>query len=209
MEPSTYPVTFSVEYPERQLNRLTTFFRIVTVIPIAIVAQLLQDSGFATGNYAYVYATAFAGGGLIVMPIVLMLLFRKKYPRWWFDWNLELTRFLSRIGIYLALMDDRYPSTDEQQSVHLHYPDPTTQELERGMPLVKWLLAIPHYIVLFVLFIGVFFAVIGAWFAILVTGRYPRAIFGFVEGVSRWSHRVSGYAYTLVTDEYPPFRLKP
>jgi hypothetical protein len=207
--PNQYPVTFSVDYPERQLNRLTTFFRIFTVIPIAILIALLPG-GSASNFGAYgATATAAAGGSLVVFPIVLMLLFRKKYPRWWFDWNLEFMRFSNRVGVYAALMDDEYPSTDEQQAVHLDFPYPDAQRLERGLPLVKWLLAIPHYIVLFFLYIGVFFAVIGAWLAILFTGRYPRGIFKFVEGVFRWGNRVYGYGFALVTDEYPPFRLKP
>jgi hypothetical protein len=206
MEPrSGYPVTFSVDYPERQLNRLTTFFRIFTVIPILIVAGLLPGSELT--NYGY--EAGISMGSIVFVPLVLMLLFRKKFPRWWFDWNLELMRFLNRIGIYISLMDDRYPSTDEGQAVHLDYPLPETQQLQRGMPLVKWFLAIPHYVVLFFLGIGAFFAVIGAWFAILFTGRYPRGIFTYVEGVTRWHNRVAGYAFTLVTDQYPPFRLKP
>jgi Domain of unknown function (DUF4389) len=203
--PSSYPVTFSVDYPERELNRLTTFFRIFTVIPIAILIGLLP--GGEIGSYAY--GVAASTGTLIFVPIVLMLLFRKKYPRWWYDWNLEFLRFANRIGVYLALMDDRYPSTDERQAVNLDFPYPDAERLERGLPLVKWLLAIPHYFVLFFLSIGVFFAVIGAWFAILFTGRYPRGIFSFVEGTIRWHNRVVGYAFTLVTDQYPPFRLKP
>lgn len=209
--PPSYPVTFSVDYPERKLNRLTTFFRIFTVIPIAIVAALLPGSELSGDAQATSVALggAVTGGTLVVFPIVLMLLFRKKYPRWWYDWNLELMRFGNRIGVYIALMDDEYPSTDEQQAVHLDFAYPDAQELERGMPLVKWLLAIPHYIVLFFLFLGAFFAVIGAWLAILVTGRYPRGIFKFVEGTIRWNNRVVGYAFALVTDDYPPFRLSP
>ncbi len=195
--PPSYPVNFSVDYPERQLNRLTTFFRIFTVIPIAIVAALLPGGAYG----------AVAAGSLIFLPIVAMLLFRKKYPRWWYDWNLELLRFANRVGVYMALMDDEYPSTDERQAVHLDFAYPDAERLERGLPLVKWLLAIPHYIVLFFLYIGVFFAVIGAWFAILFTGSYPRGIFSFVEGVLRWHNRVVGYAFVLVTDDYPPFRL--
>ncbi len=205
MEPSPYPVTFSVDYPERSLNRLTTFFRIFTVIPIAIVAALLPGSSASSYGSEFIVIT----GSLVVFPTVLMILFRKKYPRWWFDWNLELMRFSNRISVYLSLMDDEYPSTDEHQAVHLDFPYPDAERLERGLPLVKWLLAIPHYVVLFFLYIGVFFALIGAWFAILFTGRYPRGIFGFVEGVLRWSNRVYGYAAALVTDQYPPFRLKP
>jgi hypothetical protein len=203
--PGAYPVTFTVDYPERELNRLTTFFRIFTVIPILIVVGLLPGGELTY----YGYEAAATMGSILFLPLVLMLLFRQKFPRWWFEWNLELMRFLNRIGIYVALMDDRYPSTDEQQAVHLEYPLPETQGLQRGMPLIKWFLAIPHYIVLFFLSLGAFFAVIGAWFAILFTGRYPRGIFTYVEGVGRWHNRVYGYAFTLVTDQYPPFRLKP
>jgi uncharacterized protein DUF4389 len=206
VEPVQYPVNFSVDYPDRDLNRLTTFFRLFTVIPIAIVASLLAQTSFSAESGSYVYA----GGALVVLPTVLMILFRQKYPRWWFDWNLELMRFLNRISIYFTLMDDTYPSTDEQQSVRLDFPYPDVEnDLARGMPLVKWLLAIPHYVVLFFLGIGAFFAVIGAWFAILFTGRYPRSLFTYVEGVHRWYNRVTGYAFTLVTDRYPPFQLKP
>jgi hypothetical protein len=205
--PPSYPVTFSVDYPERQLNRVSTFFRIFAVIPIGIVAQLLPGSGLAGQIGSNGYGGAIAAGSIVFLPIVLMLLVEKKYPRWWFDWNLELLRFLNRISIYVALMDDAYPSTDERQAVHLDFPYPDAQQLSRGLPLVKWLLAIPHYIVLGFLFIGVFFSLIGAWFAILFTGRYPRGIFDFVEGTIRWYNRVVAYAVVLVTDEYPPFRL--
>jgi hypothetical protein len=207
---SDYPVTLAVEYPDRSLNRLTTAFRIFTIIPIAILAATLAGGDYGGGyNGTYGY-WASAGAGLLFLPVLLMILFRKKYPRWWFDWNRELLRFSNRIGIYLALMDDRYPSTDELQSVRLDFPYPDVEaDLGRGMPLVKWLLAIPHYFVLFFLYIGAFFAVIFAWFAILFTGRYPRGIFDFVEGVIRWHNRVVGYALILVTDRYPPFRLRP
>jgi uncharacterized protein DUF4389 len=199
LPPSDYPVTFSVDYPDRRLNRLTTLLRIFTVIPIAIVGSLLSG-----GSY---YGAA---AGILTLPVLLLILFRKKYPRWWYDWNLELMRFGNRIGVYLALMDDRYPSTDAMQAVRLDFPYPNVEaDLGRGMPLVKWLLAIPHYFVLFFLYIGAFFAVVFAWFAILFTGRYPRGLFDFVEGVYRWHNRVIGYAFALVTDRYPPFRLKP
>jgi hypothetical protein len=207
---SDYPVTLSVDYPDRPLNRVSTGFRIFAAIPILILAATI-DGGFSypggAGRYAGTYAAA---GGLLVLGPLLMILFRKKYPRWWLDWNLQLFRFTNRIGVYLLLMDDRYPSTDEQQSLHLDFPYPDVQvDLDRGMPLVKWLLAIPHYIVLFFLHIGLFFAVIFAWFAILFTGRYPRSIFTFAEGLLRWDARVAGYAFLLVTDKYPPFRLAP
>jgi Domain of unknown function (DUF4389) len=207
---SEYPVKFGVDYPERELNRLTSFFRIFTIIPIAILISTI--TGYSTsyeGIDDTTVTVAVSGVGLLFIPVLLMILFREKYPRWWFDWNLQLQRFGNRIGVYALLMEDRYPSTDDEQAVHLEYSYPdVANDLGRGMPLVKWLLAIPHYFVLFFLYIGAVFAVIAAWFAILFTGRYPRGLFDFVEGVLRWHNRVLCYAIVLVTDEYPPFRLR-
>ena len=203
-----YPLTYSVDYPDRELNRLTTFFRIFTVIPIGIVLWAISGATYSSSAGGTTTTFAAAGGILIFAPLV-MILFRQKYPRWWFDWNRELLRFTQRVYTYLALMSDEYPSTDEQQYVHLEidYPNAET-DLARGMPLVKWFLAIPHYDVLFFLYIGAFFAVIFAWFAILFTGRYPKSIFDYVMGVHRWSLRVAAYAFILVTDKYPPFALE-
>jgi hypothetical protein len=188
-----YALTYSVEYPDRELNRLTSFFRIFTTIPIAIVLGTLQAA-----NY-----------GILFPSTLLMILFRKKYPRWWFDWNRELLRFSARVNAYAVLMSDTYPSTDEQQYVKLEveYPNVET-DLARGMPLVKWFLAIPHYVVLIFLGIAALICAIIAWFAILFTGRYPRSLFDFVMGVQRWFLRVVAYAFVLVTDQYPPFSLQ-
>jgi hypothetical protein len=198
-----YPVQYSVDYPDRPLNRLTTFFRAFVVIPIVIVLVLLEGGGYG-------HAGALGVGGLVVLPTVLMILFRQKYPRWWFDWNLELLRFSARVGVFLALMDDRYPSTDEQQTVHLDFPYPDARnDLNRWLPLVKWLLAVPHYVVLLFLYIAALVVVIVAWFAILFTGRFPRGMFDFLVGVGRWTNRVVAYAHVLATDRYPPFRLAP
>ena len=208
---TTYPVTFTVDFPDRDLNRLTTAFRLIVAIPIGIILSLLSSESIhyatSTNGTNETVTTIATGGGLLFLPLVLMLLFRQKYPRWWFDWNLQLLRFSSRVSAYIALLDDHYPSTDEEQSVHLHFPYPDAPQLNRWLPLVKWLLAIPHYIVLFFLGIGAIVAIILAWFAILFTGRYPRGLFDFVVGVMRWSNRVTGYAFALVTDEYPPFSL--
>jgi hypothetical protein len=203
----SYPVQFTVDYPDRPLNRLTTGFRIFVAIPILIVLTAVAGGG-GWESSSDDAQTAAAACGLLFLGPLLLILFRQKYPRWWFDWNLELQRFGNRVGVYLALMDDRYPATDEHQSVHLDYPYPDAQrDLNRWLPLVKWLLAIPHYVVLFFLWIAALVVVIVAWFAILLTGRYPRGMFGFVEGVIRWHNRVVAYAWTLVTDRYPPFRL--
>jgi len=199
-----------VDYPGRPLDRLSTAFRIFTVIPIAIVLGVVSGGTWQWSYPNGTTAVAAGAGGLLFFGPLLMILFRQKYPRWWFDWNLELQRFTNRVGIYLALMDDRYPSTDDHQSVHLDYPYPdAARDLNRWLPLVKWLLAIPHYIVLFFLDIAAFVVVIVAWFAILFTGTYPQGMFGFVEGVIRWNVRVVGYALVLITDRYPPFRLAP
>jgi hypothetical protein len=203
-----YPVEFSVDYPDRPLDRLTTAFRLIVAIPILVVLGTVSGGGWDYSRNGRGGTLAAAGGLLFLAPL-LLILFRQKYPRWWFNWNLELLRFSNRVAVYLALMDDRYPSTDEQQAVHLEIPYPDARLLNRWLPLVKWLLAIPHYIVLFFLDIGVLVAVVVAWFAILFTGRYPRGLFDFVAGVVRWHNRVVGYALILVTDEYPPFRLGP
>jgi hypothetical protein len=208
--PSSYPVQLDIDYPDRSLNRLTTALRIFTIIPIAIVLATVSgqtwDWGGGPGDRGGTVVVA-AGGALFAGPL-LMILFREKYPRWWFDWNLELTRFSSRVALYGALLDDRYPSTDEAQSLRLEVPYPDVpNELNRLLPLVKWFLAIPHYIVLIFLGIAAFVCIVIAWFAILFTGRYPRGLFDFVVGVGRWSVRVSAYAFLLVTDRYPPFSL--
>jgi hypothetical protein len=195
-----YPVQLSIEYPDRALDRVTTAFRIFVAIPILIVL------GAVSSGRAGVLAAG-AGGVLFFGPL-LMILFRQKYPQWWFDWNLELQRFANRVTAYLALMDDRYPSTTDQQSVTLDYTYPdAARDLKRWLPLVKWFLAIPHYVVLLFLEIAALVVVIIAWFAILFTGRYPKGMFAFVEGVIRWHNRVIAYAFVLVTDQYPPFRL--
>jgi Domain of unknown function (DUF4389) len=208
MQPLTYPVQFSIDYPDRPLNRVTTAFRIFVIIPIGIVLCAVSGSTWGWTSSTGTSEVAAGAGGLLFFGPLLMILFRQKYPRWWFEWNLELQRFSNRVGMYLALMDDQYPSTDEHQSVHLDYDYPDAKnDLNRWLPLVKWFLAIPHFIVLVFLDIAAVVVVIVAWFAILFTGRYPRGIFEYVQGVIRWHNRVVAYALVLVTDRYPPFRL--
>ena len=207
---TAYPVTFAVDFPDRSLDRLTTAFRIIVAIPIAIVLTLLTGASLhyvTTSNATSETVTLATGGGVLFLPLVLMIVFRQKYPRWWFDWNLQVLRFSNRVSAYLALLDDHYPSTDEEQAVHLDFPYPDARQLNQWLPLIKWLLAIPHYFVLIFLGIGALGAIIIAWFAIVFTGKYPRSLFDFVVGVMRWSNRVTGYALALVTDEYPPFSL--
>jgi hypothetical protein len=202
--PPGYPVRLDVDYPDRDLDRLSTLLRLFMALPIVIILGLVGGATLDTGA-----GTAAGTGGLLVLPTGLMIIFRRRYPRWWFDFNRELSRFGARVGAYIALLDDQYPSTVDEQSVHLEidYPD-VERDLNRFMPLVKWLLSIPHVICLIFLWIGAVFVVIFAWFAILVTGRYPRGAFDYVVGVARWQARVAGYSTLLVTDRYPPFSLR-
>jgi Domain of unknown function (DUF4389) len=210
MPQESYPVRFSVDYPDRALDRVTTAFRIFVAVPIIIVLAAVSGGTWQWSHARGSTAVAAGAGGLLFFAPLLMILFRQKYPRWWFDWNLELQRFTNRVGVYVALMNDRYPSTTDHQSVHLDYDYPDVpSDLNRWLPLVKWFLAIPHYVVLFFLGIAAVVAVIVTWFAILFTGRYPKGIFDFIEGVIRWNNRVIAYALTLVTDRYPPFSLAP
>lgn len=188
-----YPVNLTMDYPDRALDKVTTFFRIFTAIPIWIIACLLV----ASSGKSMVF---------VILPTLLMILFRRKYPKWWFDWNLAVSHFLARVGAYTALMTDIYPSTDEEQAVHLTLPYPDAQGLNPWLPLVKWLLAIPHWFVLSFLNLAALVMVIMAWFAILFTGRFPKDFFTFLVGVARWNFRVMAYAFLLTTDAYPPFQ---
>jgi hypothetical protein len=209
---SKYPASMEIDYPDKPLNKLTTFFRLITVIPIGIILSLVSGSTFEKtvndATYEITYEIG-AAGGIVFFALVLMILFQQKYPKWWFDWNVALTKFMYRVTAYLSLLRDEYPSTDEEQAVHIdiQYPD-VKKDLSSWMPLVKWFLAIPHYIILAFLIVAAVISVIIAWFAILFTGKYPVGLFNFVTGVMRWGLRVSAYAALLITDRYPPFQLE-
>ena len=181
-------VTVSIDYPTEPLNKTTTFFRLIVALPIFVILSSIST-------------TLFLG------PL-LMIVFRQKYPRWWFEWNLQMTKFSTRVSSYLLLMTDKYPSTDEEQNVHINIEYPEATKLNRWLPIIKWILVIPHIIVLAFLFVGVIFTTLFAWFAILFTGKYPKSLFNYAEGVLRWSTRVTAYAFLLTTDQYPEFSLK-
>ncbi|MFH1966046.1 MAG: DUF4389 domain-containing protein [Acidobacteriota bacterium] len=202
-----YPATLSIDY-QGESDRIKVLFRLFLAIPILVILGLLTTSGYE-GPEAAESADHLYSLGIVFLPVLLMILFRQKYPRWWFDWNLELTKFSFRVGSYFLLLRDEYPSTDSEQSVHLEIPYPDVKkDLTRWMPLVKWLLVIPHVIVIAFLMIGVAFCTFITWFIILVTGTYPKGIFEFVVGTMRWYLRVYSYAFLLTTDVYPPFSLK-
>jgi hypothetical protein len=211
----TYAARLEIDYPER-LDRVTTLFRVFLIIPIAIVLSLVSAAATSSTviyqSGEVIKKTTTTGGGIaggLFAATVLLIVFRQRYPRWWFDFVLQFNRFATRVGAYFALLTDTYPSTEDVQSVHLDldYPD-ARDGLNRWLPLVKWLLALPHYFVLLFLGLGAFVAVVIAWFAILFTGRYPRGLFDFVVGVARWALRVQAYAFLLLTDAYPPFSLR-
>ena len=203
-----HPIEFDIDFPDHQRDRASTLLRPLLVIPILVVLAAL--GGPALGGARRGGGLFFIGlaSGLVVIPPLLTIVFREKYPRWWFDFNLAFLRFDSRVIGYLLLTGDEYPSTDDEQSVHLDVPYPDVRsDLNRLMPLIKWFLAIPHYLALLVLDLGVVIATIGAWVAIVLTGRHPRCLFDYTVGVMRWHNRVVCYAFALVTDDYPPFRL--
>lgn len=208
---SSYPARLDIDYPKK-LDRLTTLVRLIWAIPVLIILAFLTAAGSESFIDEAGKQSSASGGGIVAglfLVTALMILFRQRYPRWWFDFNLELNRFAARVEAYLLLLTDKYPSTVEKQSVHLDVDYPNVEkDLNRWMPLVKWLLAIPHYIVLLVLIVAALLVTVIAWFAILITGRYPKSLFDFVVGVSRWNLRVTAYMLLLTTDKYPPFSLK-
>jgi hypothetical protein len=203
----SYPVSLTVEYPEGPRNRVTVFFRLFLAVPVIVLLNMFVGSPWSY-NFGWNAQALVTVGGFIFLPTLLVLLFRQRYPRWWFDFNVNLFAFAIRVTMYLYLLRDEYPSTEERQALSLRivYPD-AKQDLSRGMPLIKWLLAFPHYVVLAFLGVAATVVTLIAWFAILLTGRYPRSLFEFTVGTLRWSTRVSCYAILLTTDKYPPFRL--
>ena len=212
---AAYPATLQIDYQEK-LSRVTTLFRLILVIPIAIIYSILtsgSESVYTWNNGAGETVTNTTSSGLgiigaLFVVTVLLMLFRKRYPKWWFDFGLAISRFTTRISAYVLLITDKYPSTEDEQNIHLDVPYPNVQvELNRGLPLVKWFLAIPHLFLLFFLWIAVFFVTFIAWFIVIITGKYPRGLFNFTVGVMRWTWRVHAYAFLLATDKYPPFSL--
>ena len=198
-----YPATLTIDYPEKA-NRLTVFFRVIMAIPIMIILGLLSYQGFTNDQFPNESYWV----GILVLPTLLMIVFRRKYPKWWFDWNVQLTKFSFRVVSYLLLLRHEYPSTDEEQAVivQIQYPN-VKEDLNRWFPLIKWLFVFPHIIVLCFIMMGVLLSTILAWLIILISGKYPRKIFEFVVGALRWILRVQAFALLLITDQYPPFRF--
>ena len=209
-----YPVEYDVEYPEEKRNRLSALVRIILAIPILFIGWLLGgaasiDDEALRGADIWLRVEIWILAAGLPIAIALMILFRKKYPRWWFDWNLELTRFVARVSAFVLLLRDEYPSTDERQAVTLNiaYPDVEGQ-LNRVLPLIKWFLAIPHFIILIFLWLAALVVSFLAWIVIVITARHPRWMFNYIVGLERWTYRVFAYAFLMTTDRYPPFRFR-
>jgi Domain of unknown function (DUF4389) len=187
-----YPARFGVDYPER-LSRWKIFVKWILAIPQLIIVYLLQ--GVAS---------------ILVLIAFFSILFTKKWPRGLFDFTVQIERWTANTFAYAVLLiRDEYPPFSGEPgqyplTLEIDYDD----NLSRWMIFVKWLLAIPHLIVLAVLELAAFVVVTIAFFAILFTGRYPRGMFDFVVGTARWYWRVNSYALLLMTDRYPPFSLK-
>lgn len=209
-QPDAYPARLEIDFPER-LDRVSTLLRLPFIIPIGVISYLMPVAPLLAISLAVEGYIDDSGTGWFAaaffLPLILMILFRRKYPRWWFDFLLELARFQYRVSAYGALLTDQYPSTDEEQSVRLELDYPDVEQLNNLLPIIKWLLLIPHYVALVILGIGALAAIISAWFAILITRRYPRFLFDFVVGFGRYWIRVQAYGFLLITDRYPPFRL--
>lgn len=199
------PTELSIDYPDRKLNRVKTFLRPILAIPILIILGGLFGAPFFWEQGMWHWKIP-ALPAFVIGPTALMILFKQKYPSWWFDWNLNMTRFSTRVFSYMALLTDVYPSTDDPQGVDLKLYRPNPEEdLVRWMPYLKWFLAIPHYVVLFFLNTAGTMAIVLAWFSILFTGRYPKKLFNFVVEIYHWNLRVVSYAFLFITDNYPPF----
>jgi hypothetical protein len=190
-EAAAYPVRFDVEYPE-ELSRWLIFVKWLLAIPHFIILWAL---GIAAGVMGFIAFFA--------------ILFSKRYPRGLFDFVVNVNRWSANVDAYTSFLRDEYPPFSwEPGQYAVTYEVDYPEELSRWLPLVKWwLLAIPHYIVLFFLGIAAFVVWVIAFFAILFTKRFPRGLFDFIVGFRRWEYRVNAYVY-LMRDEYPPFSLK-
>ena len=185
-----YPVRYDVEYPE-ELSRWLIFVKWLLAIPHFMILWALSIAAGVMGFIAF-----------------FAILFTKRYPRGLFDFVVNFNRWSLNVDAYTGLLRDEYPPFSwEPGQYAVTYEVDYPEQLNRWLPLIKWPLAIPHIIVLLFLFIGAFVAWVIAWFAILFTKRFPRGLFDFVVGVTRWQYRVDAYT-GLLRDEYPPFSLK-
>jgi hypothetical protein len=201
LEDKNYPAQLSIKYNNKS-NRVTVFFRLFLVLPILIIFILLLGLLVQDNDSNAVQI----GGGFLFFPIMLMIVFRQKYPKWWFDWVYELTKFVNRVSAYMMLLTDKYPSTDEEQDVEvsLEYPN-VKEDLNRYLPLIKWLLAIPHLLIMIIFLVLWLLLSPIVWLIVLIMGKMPEKLFNFLVGFLRYVLRVGAYSILLITDKYPSF----
>jgi hypothetical protein len=191
--------SFQVQLENR--DRATAFARIVIAFPGFIFVSSFSIETFFSANPMQTY-------GLVVLPVVLALLFRGVYPSYVLSFNKALFGLVNRVWAYIALLTDEYPSIEDSKVVQITYPEVDGgKSLSRGLPLIKWLFAIPLYIVGVVYSIYGFIMLIVAWFSILFTGTMPESSADAIARVTQYWNRIYGYAVILVTDEYPSFSL--
>ena len=189
-----------VELEDR--NRLTAFFRLIIVLPVAIYSSAFAIDSMSTDTWGY------SLGGLIVLPTFLALVFRGIYPSYALAFNHALISLETRVNAYALLLTDDYPSIEENDIVKITLPEVGNgSQLSRVMPLVKWFLAIPLYVMGIIYLVYGIFLTLFAWFSILFTGKYPVWSADAMVGILAFYNRVYGYAFILVTDEYPSFSL--
>jgi hypothetical protein len=182
-------------------NRVTAFFRLILAVPALIFVSSFAPSAAFSDEAAGIFA------GLLAVPAGLAIVVRQVYPSYVLVFNEALLSLQTRVDAYLVLLTDEYPSIEENDIVSVTFPEVDAKQLNRWLPLIKWLLALPLYLVGIVYFIYATLLTLLGWFSILFTGRYPEVCAEGVVGTIAYWNRVVGYAFLLVTDEYPTFSL--
>jgi len=189
-----------VELEDR--NRLTAFFRLVIVMPVAIYVSAFAIDSISTDTWGY------SLGGLIFLPTLLALVFRGIYPSYALAFNHALISLETRVNAYALLLTDDYPSIEENDIVKITLPEVGEgSQLNRYLPLIKWFLAIPLYVMAIIYLVYGLFLTLFAWLSILFSGKYPVWCADAMVGILAFYNRVYGYAFILITDEYPSFSL--
>ena len=189
-----------IEIKLENRDQVSGLFRYILIVPVLIFAAAFAPGGAESLSI---------GMGVVVLPTLLAIVFRGVYPSYALRFNQSIVELSTRITAYALLLNDNYPSIEANSSVRVVFPDVEDgKKLNRLLPLVKWLLAIPLYIVGIVYTIYGLIMLIVGWFAVIFTKAMPQAVAEVLFGVTRFWNRVLGYAFLLVTDEYPSFSLR-
>jgi Mn2+/Fe2+ NRAMP family transporter len=180
-------------------DKSTALFRLFLAVPVLIFLSSFSE-----------FADDLPGvlGGLLVLPVVLSMLFRNVYPSYVLAFNKALLELSNRVNAYVLVLTDEYPSIEANQKVRLIYPEiDGGKKLSPWMPLVKWFLAIPLFLLGIIYAIYAFALTLVSWFSVITKGFYPEDKAEEVIKVIAYWNRLYGYALLLVTDEYPSFSL--